>query len=51
MRNRHISENGTTITERAEMVALRLTRPQIEVTVRDTRLPGEIASSYKTMPL
>jgi hypothetical protein len=37
-----------TVAERAEMISLRLTRPQIKAIVQDTRLPGEIASTYKT---
>jgi len=37
-----------TVSERADMIALRLTRPQIEAIVKDTRLPGEIAQTYRT---
>ena len=48
IRNRRDPESWMTTADRAEMISLRLTRPQIEAIVRDTRLPGEIAASYKT---
>ena len=48
IRNRHSAESRMTAAERAEAFSFKLTRLQIEAIIQDTRLPGEIASTYKT---
>jgi hypothetical protein len=48
IRNRHDPLKWTTDQDRAETLATRLTLAQQRAIATDTRLPGEIACTYKT---
>ena len=48
IRNRHSPESWMTDADRAASLSLKLTKAQVASIVLDTRLPGEIASTYKT---
>ena len=48
IRNRHDPLSWMTEQDRAEKLATRLTLAQQRAVASDTRLPGEIASTYKT---
>ena len=48
IRNRHDSLKWKTDQDRAETIVMRLTKAQQQAIAADTRLPGEIAYTYKT---